>query len=36
MILKCIFDRLVALIGLLILWPVLLTVAIMIKMKMPR
>ncbi len=35
MILKWIFDRLMALIGLLILWPVLLTVAIMIKMKKP-
>lgn len=36
MILKYVFDRLGALIGLLFLWPVLLTVAIMIKMKMPR
>ena len=35
MILKFIFDRLVALIGLLILWPVLLVVAIVIKVKMP-
>ena len=35
MILKWIFDRLVSLIGLLILWPVLLIVAIMIKVKMP-
>ena len=35
MILKWIFDRLVALIGLLILWPVLLVVGIMIKVKMP-
>ena len=35
MILKWIFDRLVALIGLLFLWPVLLIVAIMIKVKMP-
>ena len=35
MILKWIFDRLVALIGLLVLWPVLLVVAILVKMKMP-
>lgn len=35
MILKWIFDRLVSLIGLLVLWPVLLIVAIMIKVKMP-
>lgn len=35
MILKWIFDRLVALIGLLFLWPILLIVAIMVKMKMP-
>ena len=35
MILKYIFDRLVALIGLLFLWPVLLVVAILIKIKMP-
>jgi lipopolysaccharide/colanic/teichoic acid biosynthesis glycosyltransferase len=35
MILKFIFDRLVALIGLLILWPVLLVVAILVKVKMP-
>ena len=35
MILKYIFDRLVALIGLLILWPVLVIVAIMVKIKMP-
>ena len=35
MILKYIFDRLVALIGLLILWPVLVVVAIMVKVKMP-
>ena len=33
--LKFIFDRVVALIGLLCLWPVLLIVAIMIKVKMP-
>ena len=35
MILKWIFDRLVALIGLLVLWPVLLIVAILVKVKMP-
>lgn len=35
MILKWIFDRLVALIGLLFLWPVLLIVAILVKVKMP-
>ena len=35
MILKYIFDRLVALIGLIILWPVLLIVAILVKVKMP-
>lgn len=34
MILKWIFDRLVSLIGLLLVWPVLLIVAIMIKVKM--
>ena len=32
---KWIFDRLTALIGLLVLWPVLLVVAILIKIKMP-
>lgn len=35
MILKYIFDRLVSLIGLLFLWPVLLIVAILVKVKMP-
>ena len=35
MILKWLFDRLVALVGLLILWPVLVVVAIMVKVKMP-
>lgn len=35
MILKWIFDRVVALIGLLVLWPVLLVVAILVKVKMP-
>lgn len=35
MILKYIFDRVVALVGLLFLWPVLLIIAIMVKIKMP-
>lgn len=35
MVLKWFFDRLVSLIGLLVLWPVLLVVAIMVKVKMP-
>ncbi len=35
MILKWIFDHVVALLGLLFLWPVLLIVAILIKIKMP-
>lgn len=35
MILKWVFDRLMALIGLLVLWPVLLVVAILVKIKMP-
>ena len=35
MILKWIFDRVVSLVGLLILWPVLLIVAILVKVKMP-
>ncbi len=35
MILKFFFDRVVALIGLLFLWPVLLIVAILVKVKMP-
>lgn len=35
MILKYLFDRLVSFIGLLFLWPVLLIVAILIKIKMP-
>ena len=35
MILKWIFDRVVALIGLLVLWPVLVIVAILVKVKMP-
>ena len=35
MVLKWIFDRLVALIGLLFLWPVLLIVAIIVKVKLP-
>ena len=35
MILKFLFDRLVSLIGLLILWPIFVIVAILIKLKMP-
>lgn len=35
MTLKWIFDRLMALIGLLVLWPVLLVVALLIRVKMP-
>ena len=35
MILKLLFDRIVAFIGLAVLWPVLLIVAILIKIKMP-
>lgn len=35
MIIKWIFDRTVALFGLLLLWPVLLIVAILVKVKMP-
>ena len=35
MIFKYIFDRLVSLIGLLILWPVFIIIAILIKLKMP-
>ena len=35
MILKWIFDRIVSFIGLLFLWPVLIVVAILIKVKMP-
>lgn len=35
MILKWLFDRVVSLIGLLFLWPVLVVVAILIKVKMP-
>ena len=35
MFLKWIFDRMVSLLGLLILWPVLLIVAILVKVKMP-
>ena len=36
MILKYIFDRVVALIGLLFLWPVLLIVTVLVKVKMPE
>ena len=35
MILKYIFDRTVSFIGLLLLWPVLIVVALLIKVKMP-
>ncbi len=35
MVLKWVFDRVVSLLGLLILWPVLIVVAILIKVKMP-
>lgn len=35
MIIKWFFDRIVALIGLLVLWPVLLIVALLVKLKMP-
>ena len=35
MILKWIFDRVVSLLGLLILWPVLIVVAVLVKVKMP-
>lgn len=35
MILKYIFDRVASLLGLLILWPVLLIVAVLVKVKMP-
>lgn len=35
MILKWIFDRVVSLLGLLLLWPVLLIVAVLVKVKMP-
>lgn len=35
MVLKWIFDRVVSFVGLLILWPVLVVVAILIKIKMP-
>ena len=35
MVLKFIFDRVVAAIGLLFLWPVLLVTAILVKVKMP-
>lgn len=35
MLLKWLFDRLVSFIGLLVLWPVLLVVVLLVKMKMP-
>lgn len=36
MVLKYLFDRIVSFIGLLVLWPVLVVVAILVKIKMPR
>lgn len=36
MILKWVFDRVVSLIGLLFIWPVLLIIAILVKVKMPE
>lgn len=35
MIAKCLFDRIMAVLGLLFLWPALLIVALMVKIKMP-
>lgn len=35
MVLKFLFDRIVSLVGLLVLWPVLLIVAVLVKVKMP-
>lgn len=35
MVLKCLFDRVVSFVGLLVLWPVFIVVAILIKIKMP-
>ena len=35
MVLKCLFDRLFSFVGLMFLWPVLVVVAILIKIKMP-
>jgi len=35
MILKCLFDRIVAFLGLAVLWPVFVIVAILVKVKMP-
>lgn len=35
MILKWLFDRIVAFFGLAVLWPVLLIVAVLVKVKMP-
>lgn len=35
MILKWLFDRIVSLLGLLVLWPVLIIVAVLVKVKMP-
>lgn len=36
MILKWVFDRVASLVGLLVLWPVLLVVAVLIKLRMPE
>ncbi len=36
MIFKWLFDRIMAFIGLLLIWPLLLIIAIMIKIKMPE
>lgn len=35
MLVKWLFDRIVSLLGLLVLWPVLLVVAVLVKVKMP-
>ena len=35
MLLKFLFDRIVALLGLVLLWPMLLVVAVLIRIKMP-
>ncbi len=35
MAMKWLFDRVMALVGLLVLWPVLLVVAVLVKVKMP-
>ena len=35
MVLKCLFDRIVSFVGLALLWPVMLVIAVLIKIKMP-